>query len=197
MNTDLNSADLIAFHDAANRRGDSGSAGALRHNPVFEHVAANHRCNAALWAEEDLARRTDVADSEIAANKRAIDRFNQQRNDAVERIDEALLDLFSDVILRPDARLHSETAGAMIDRLSILSLKIHHMRAQTLRADAAASHREAAQARLKRLELQRSDLAQCFDTLLAEMREGRSYFKIYRQYKMYNDPAYNPHMKST
>lgn len=197
MKTVLKSSDLIAFHDAANQQMDLGSPGPLRLSPISEHIAANHRCNAALWAEEDLARRTDVADSEIAANKRAIDRFNQQRNDAVERIDEALLELFSNVIVRPDARLHSETAGAMIDRLSILSLKIHHMRAQTLRPDADAAHREAANARLIQLETQRSDLAQCFDALLVEMREGRSYYKIYRQYKMYNDPDYNPYMKST
>lgn len=197
MKTVLNAADLIAFHDAANQDGSLVKRDTLGADPVFEHIAANHRFNAALWAEEDLARRTDVADSEIAANKRAIDRFNQQRNDAIERIDEALLELFSAVIVRPDARLHSETVGAMIDRLSILSLKIHHMRAQALRADADAAHRAAAQARLTRLEAQRNDLAQCFDTLLDEMREGRSYYKIYRQYKMYNDPAYNPHMRST
>jgi hypothetical protein len=59
--------------------------------PLWHWVQANHRNNCLLWAEEDLARRQTVADAEIAANKRAIDRCNQARNDATERVDELLL----------------------------------------------------------------------------------------------------------
>jgi len=159
---------------------------------IWRALEDNHRCNCRLWDEEDLARRRNVADAEIAANKRAIDGYNQQRNDAIERIDEQLLDALRAVERRPDARLSSETAGAMVDRLSILSLKIHHMRLQTERADVDQAHREACAAKLVRLVEQRGDLAACLERLVDETASGASYFKIYRQFKMYNDPKLNP-----
>jgi hypothetical protein len=155
-------------------------------------IAANHACNAGLWDEEDLARRTDVPDAQIVANKRAIDRFNQARNDAVERIDAALLALLPPP--REGARLHSETAGMMIDRLSILALKVRAMRAQAARSDADDAHRDRCRERLERLQAQRADLAECLRALLADCAAGRACFRIYRQYKMYNDPALNPHL---
>lgn len=160
---------------------------------VWHWIAENHRCNTQLWNEEDKARRTDVADTEIVACKRLIDRCNQQRNDAVEKIDEALLAILGDRHAE-GARLNSETAGAMIDRLSILALKIFHMREQTQRRDADAQHIAACEARLQRLRLQRRDLASCLDALLDDVRAGRAYFKVYRQFKMYNDPALNPYL---
>ena len=173
---------------------------------VWAWVQANHRFNSLLWAEEDLARRTTVDDAEIAANKRAIDGYNQARNDATERVDEVLLlqlGLVDAASARSDApqsrvpagaRLNSETAGSMVDRLSILALKIAAMRAQTQRSDAAAdaSFLAASQVKLQRLLQQRSDLAGCLDTLLADADAGRAYFKVYRQFKMYNDPRLNP-----
>jgi hypothetical protein len=179
----LESADLIAFHDA---RAAAPAGGAW---PAIEE---NHRCNALLWDEEDLARRRNVPDSEIAANKRAIDGYNQKRNDAMERIDEQLLNFYSSIRARSDARLSSETPGAMIDRLSILALKIRHMRLQTERTDVGRAHVEACAAKLARLEEQRADLARCLDRLLAEAAKGEACFKIYRQFKMYNDPSLNP-----
>ena len=171
---------------------------------LWRWIQANHRFNSQLWNEEDLARRTLVADAEIAANKRAIDRFNQARNDATERVDEVLLvalGLVDAASARTDAprstapagaRLNSETAGSMIDRLSILALKVHAMRAQTLRADVAPEQRDASVGRLARLEEQRRDLAACLDALLADSAAGRACFKVYRQFKMYNDPQLNP-----
>jgi hypothetical protein len=90
------------------------------------------------------------------------------------------------------ARLNSETAGSMIDRLSIMALKIHAMRAQTRRADADEAHLAASRVKLERLEQQRADLAGCLDALLADVAAGRAYFKVYRQFKMYNDPRFNP-----
>ena len=171
---------------------------------VWHWVQANHRCNSLLWAEEDLARRTTVADAEIAANKRAIDGYNQARNDATERVDELLLVTLALVDaasartdapvsrVPPGARLNSETAGAMIDRLSILALKIHAMRAQTERGDVDEAHRAASRVKLERLLQQRHDLAGCLDALLADAGAGRAYFKVYRQFKMYNDPRFNP-----
>ncbi len=171
---------------------------------VLAWAQANHRFNSLLWGEEDLARRTRVADAEIAANKRAIDRHNQARNDATERIDELLLVrllLVDEASARTDAprstvpagsRLNSETAGSMIDRLSILALKIRAMRAQTERQDVADEHRAASRVKLARLLEQRGDLGGCLDALLADAVAGRAHFKVYRQFKMYNDPRLNP-----
>ncbi|MGZ5199088.1 MAG: DUF4254 domain-containing protein [Telluria sp.] len=159
---------------------------------AWRWIAANHHCNCLLWQEEDRARRRDVPEAEIAASKRLIDRYNQQRNDAVEAIDEAILSELAHVRLRAGARLSSETAGAMADRLSILALKIHHMRLQAQRAEAGQAHVQLCGARLERLLAQRADLAGCLDRLLREARAGETYFKVYRQFKMYNDPALNP-----
>ena len=183
------SAEVRAFHDA-NVPAPEGEPRLAE--GLWRAVEDNHRCNCRLWQEEDLARRRSVPDSEIAANKRAIDRFNQSRNDAIERIDEALLALLSRAERSPGARLNSETPGAMIDRLSILSLKIHHMRAQTLRTDVDRAHVESCRAKLARLEEQRADLAGCLDRLLEDASRGTAWFKVYRQFKMYNDPALNP-----
>ena len=184
---------LQAFHDRRHGIADWAKSGASEHaTGLWQAIEDNHRFNCLLWDEEDLARRRSVPDAAIAANKRAIDGFNQKRNDAIERIDEQLLNQ-----LKPgseSARLSSETAGAMCDRLSILSLKIHHMRLQTLRTDADAGHIAACRAKLARLEEQRQDLGACLDRLLAECARGESRFKVYRQFKMYNDPKLNPAM---
>ena len=161
---------------------------------VWLHIELNHRCNCVLWKEEDQARRRDVPDAEIAANKRAIDAFNQKRNDSIEKIDEYLLDLLKAVERKTGARLHSETAGSMTDRLSILALKVFHMRLQTQRSDAGEDHVETSKTRLARLIEQRADLAACFDALLDDCLAGRAWFKAYRQFKMYNDPAFNPYL---
>jgi len=182
--TGLLAREIVEFHDG--RRKDAPAAG------LWRAIDDNHRHNRLLWDEEDLARRRNVPDAEIAGNKRAIDGYNQKRNDAIERIDEQLLESFSGVRQKPGSRLSSETAGAMVDRLSILSLKIHHMRLQTERKDVDRAHVDGCLAKLARLDEQRTDLAACLDRLLAECARGESHFKIYRQFKMYNDPALNP-----
>ena len=189
--TALGARELTAFHDSRHAiAGWAKSAAAQHRSGVWQALEDNHRCNCLLWDEEDLARRRNVQDAEIAANKRAIDRYNQKRNDAIERMDEHLSGLFSTT--KENATLSSETPGAMTDRLSILSLKIHHMRLQTLRRDVASAHIENCLLKLNRLMEQRTDLAACLDRLLAECARGESHFKIYRQFKMYNDPALNP-----
>ena len=184
---------IIQYHDAILRL-PGGRGIPVAADGAWPAIAANHEFNLMLWREEDKARRRDVAASEIAANKRHIDRYNQQRNDAVEAIDEAILATLAAVTPNADAWLSSETAGAMIDRLSILALKIHHMHAQTLREDVGSAHVQACAARLQRLQQQRGDLAGCLERLLVEARAGRAYFKVYRQYKMYNDPTLNPYL---
>jgi Protein of unknown function (DUF4254) len=201
----LHAAEVIALHDALLRSASwPREQPAPRDASLWHWIQTNHRYNTLLWAEEDLARRTQVGDADIAANKRAIDGFNQARNDATERVDELLLTVLGLVdaaSARTDSpvstvpagsRLNSETAGSMIDRLSILALKIHAMRAQTGRRDVDDAHRAASRDRLARLEQQRADLAGCLDALLADCAAGRAHFKVYRQFKMYNDPRFNP-----
>jgi hypothetical protein len=162
---------------------------------AWHWIETNHRFNQLLWAEEDLARRTRASDAEIAANKRAIDKYNQARNDAIERMDEIILvalNLADQTNIKLGSRLNSETAGSIIDRLSIVSLKVRAMREQTQRTDVDAGHITAAQQKLAQLQRQRADLAQCFDALIADCSVGSAHYRIYRQFKMYNDPRYNP-----
>lgn len=198
MDPSLSSAAVIDWHDRHLRLpqwpsdGDPTSGSSEPMPSVWLWVAENHRFNALLWREEDLARRTQAPDADIATNKRRIDRFNQSRNDAVERIDECVLSAHAHVLPRADARQSSETVGAMIDRLSILSLKLHHMALQVERSDVSAAHRETASQRLVQLTHQRTDLAACLERLLAEIASGTGFFRVYRQFKMYNDPTLNP-----
>jgi hypothetical protein len=150
---------------------------------------AQHRANFELWHEEDLARMPGVADVEIVRVKHAIDGLNQRRNDLVEKMDLWLMERLEQDAAAP---LHSETPGLMIDRLSILALKIYHTREEAHRASATEAHRLRNEERLRLLEEQRGDLAGCLDVLWTEVLEGRRRFKLYRQLKMYNDPELNP-----
>jgi hypothetical protein len=159
------------------------------HDALLAAVVRNHAYNSRLWDEEDLARRTDVDDRAIVANKRNIDRFNQVRNDAAEQIDEQFQSCLAER-LNVNGRRSSETPGAMIDRLSILALKIRAMHAQVARTDAAPSHRDACAEKLARLTLQRDELAESLARLLSECVTGQAWFRVYRQFKMYNDPVY-------
>ena len=190
--------DIQRFHDEyVVDRARAGSERPLNLHGLWRWIEVNHHCNCLLWEQEDQARRTDVPEAAIAGNKRTIDRHNQSRNDAIEKIDESLLESFAGVAKRSDARLNSETAGAIVDRLSILSLKIHHMRLQTERTDVGQEHVEACRAKLVRMIEQRNDLIGCLDRLLAECAGGSAYFKVYRQFKMYNDPNLNPYLYKT
>ena len=150
---------------------------------------AQHRANFELWHEEDKARAPGVADVEIVRVKHAIDRLNQSRNDLVEKMDVWLIERLEQDDAAP---LHSETPGLMIDRLSILALKIYHTREESHRASATEAHRLRNRERLAWLEEQRGDLSGCLDALWAEVLEGTRRFKLYRQMKMYNDPELNP-----
>jgi len=152
-----------------------------------------HRANFDLWHEEDRARDPNASSDQIAITKRAIDILNQRRNDVVEQLDRALLDALALLSLpNADAALHSETPGLILDRLSILALKIFHTQEQIDRADITEEHRSRNQARLAMLTEQRNDLAGCLNALWTDVTGGRRRFKLYRQLKMYNDPTLNP-----
>ena len=163
-------------------------------SPEFlDRVAQQHQANYDLWHIEDEARAPDATDAELADVKRRIDKTNQVRNDLAEELDRALLDWLAPQSLPvPTAPLHSESPGLIIDRLSILALKIFHTREQAERDDCSSAHAERNLARLAILEEQRTDLAGCLDALWHETLAGTRRFKIYRQLKMYNDPTLNP-----
>jgi hypothetical protein len=159
-------------------------------------VGEQHRFNFLLWHEEDIARSPDVSETQIANVKRAIDRYNQQRNDAIERIDEWLVRRLAaeGLLPRKSAVLNSETPGSAIDRLSIMSLRVYHFEEQIERTDTEAGHRAMVDERLARCRLQQADLAQSLAELLTDIFTGRKLLKIYRQMKMYNDPTLNPYL---
>lgn len=159
----------------------------------METVLAQHRANFDLWHTEDRARAPQATAADIAEVKRNIDRYNQQRNDLAEKCDALLLDALAERSLpNTAAELHSESPGLMIDRLSILALKIYHTREEIDRAGAPPGHAERNHERLALLIEQRDDLVGCFDRLWNDLLAGRRRFKLYRQLKMYNDPALNP-----
>ena len=156
-------------------------------------LARHHFANCELWHLEDEARVPDAPDATIAGAKRRIDTVNQRRNDLVEEIDSQVLKVLNAHALPdPEAQLNSDTPGLIVDRLSILELKIYHTREEIRRKDSPSGHTERNQQRLKLLEEQRTDLAFCLDSLWRDILEGKRRFKVYRQLKMYNDPALNP-----
>lgn len=156
-------------------------------------VQAQHLSNFELWHLEDEARSPYAMDREVALVKRKIDRMNQQRNDLMERCDVFLLEaLRLHGLPSPMAPLHSETPGLMMDRLSILALKIFHTREEMMREDASSGHIRRNKERADLLIEQRSDLAECLNRLWEQVIHGQRRFKLYRQLKMYNDPSLNP-----
>lgn len=159
----------------------------------LERVARQHRANFDLWHIEDEARTPGATDADLAGVKRRIDSTNQLRNDLAEDLDHFLLaQLVPQHLPNPGAPLHSESPGLIIDRLSILALKIYHTREEAERGDAPAGHEERNRTRLAILEEQRADLAHCLDSLWRDTLAGVRRFKLYRQLKMYNDPTLNP-----
>jgi hypothetical protein len=175
MFDDVRAGSIAAFHDTALQTRQWAKVIPPRHaSGAWKYIELNHRYNSMLWDEEELARRLNAADAEIARSMRAIDGFRRKRDETVERIDESLLMRLGAVARRPEARLSSETPGAMCDRLSVLALKIHAMRG-TAHAGAAKPN-----ALLDKLVEQRADLASCLDALLRDVQAGTATFKIYR-----------------
>ena len=148
--------------------------------------------DAVQWHLEDIIRDPDIDPVEALALKRRIDRSNQVRTDMVEQIDSWFLENSRDVQPLKDATINTESPAWALDRLSILALKIYHMKAEVERDDASTAHREKCKAKLDVLLKQRSDLISAIDTLLQDIACGRKYMKVYRQMKMYNDADTNP-----
>lgn len=148
--------------------------------------------DAVQWHLEDIIRDPQIDPVEALALKRRIDRSNQVRTDMVEDIDTMLRNRFADVKPLADATINTESPAWALDRLSILALKIWHMKEQAERNDADEEHRRRCAAKLDVLREQQADLTEAIDTLLADIEAGRKFMKVYRQMKMYNDPATNP-----
>ena len=190
------------------RHGSETPAPSADSDPWLNLVAEQHARNHRLWREEDKARDPKADDSVIAAVKRRIDKLNQERNDLVEKIDEFLYgrlvaaglahaDESRETAVPDGVRWLSETPGAMIDRLSILALKTHYMGLEAARADADGEHREKCAARAVVLARQRADLVRSLAWALEDLAAGRVRMRVYRQFKMYNDPTTNPYLRET
>ncbi len=148
--------------------------------------------DAVQWHFEDIIRDPNIDPVEALALKRRIDKSNQDRTDLVELVDSYFLDKYKDVKPLPDATINTESPAWAIDRLSILVLKIYHMQQEVQRTDTTAEHLAQCQTKLNILLEQKKDLSSAIDQLLADIEAGRKYMKVYKQMKMYNDPALNP-----
>ena len=200
---ELRASEIVALHDAALVRWNAPEGVDPTIAPSggtpgpAELLSAAHFANLMIWRLEDEARRRDIGDARIAAIKRAIDPWNQRRNDLMEEIDAQILAGYANVGGQR-SELHSETAGMIIDRLSILALKIHNM--DRVAADAAGEGDrgldEECRARTLVLREQRKDLETCLARLLDDFAAGRRHFKVYRQMKSYNDDRLNPALRA-
>ena len=165
----------------------------LNQTGFLKLVEENHAFNFQLWHAEDRARRDDKGFEFVYHAKREIDHCNQQRNNRMEAMDEWLFKQ-----LEPAApsscTVHSETPGMMIDRLSILALKVYHMGLQSNRLGVEEAHRQTCSTKLKTLEAQQHQLQICLDLFLKEIKEKTRTFRVYHQFKMYNDPTLNPEL---
>ena len=165
-------------------------------NNPYERESIDNRLYLKCWIDtvqwhlEDIIRDPHIDPIEALSIKRRIDRSNQDRTDLVEQIDSYFRQKYSDVTPLPDARLNTESPAWAVDRLSILALKIYHMKEQTQRTDATEEHKARCQAKLNVLLEQQKDLSLAIDQLLEDIQEGRKYMKVYRQMKMY--PSTNP-----
>lgn len=153
-----------------------------------------HKCwiDTVQWHFEDLIREPSIEPKSGMELKRKIDRSNQKRTDMVEQIDDRFLDLYKEVVANANVKLNTESPAWVVDRLSILALKIYHMQEQANREDADEAHKLKSQARLDVLLEQKEDLTTAFEQLLGEYKSGAKKMKVYRQMKLYNDPNTNP-----
>lgn len=172
-------------------------------NNPYEKESLNHLLylknwiDTAQWHMEDVVRNPNIDPVEGLKWKRRIDAQNQVRTDMVEFVDSYFLTLYQDVKPNADAKINTESPAWAIDRLSILALKIYHMKEEAERESASATHREQCLAKLNILLAQRDDLSLSIDELLADIQAGKKYMRVYKQMKMYNDPSLNPVLYNT
>lgn len=181
---------VVKYHeydDVDAKVGNPYAEGTLDHT-----LFAKNWIDAVQWHLEDIIRDPAIDPVAALALKRRIDKSNQDRTDMVEELDTYFREKYADVEVAPDATINTESPAWAMDRLSILALKIYHMQAETARADASAEHLAKCRAKLDVLLEQRKDLTTAIDQLLDEIAAGKKYMKVYRQMKMYNDPATNP-----
>ncbi len=185
--TDLHRTLVASWHQAEVQSAGEG---------FWRLVSEQFRFNFLLWHEEDIARSREVSDEQIATVKRAIDRYNQQRNDHIEKLDDFITEELDrrNVVPVPGARQNTETLGSVIDRLSILALRIFHLEEQRDRDDATEEHRENVARKLAIALVQMEDLSRGLQELKEDLFSGAKRHKTYRQLKMYNDPTMNPYL---
>ena len=166
---------------------------------IHKLICEQHEYNYRLWHQEDICRSPDATAKEIASVKRAIDGLNQSRNDLIEKIDDELSKLIieADIDWAEDAPINTETPGSVIDRLSIMALRLYHYREQQERSDVDSEHREKILQRINLCEQQQRDLSLSLQQLLDDLFSGVKQHRVYRQLKMYNDPALNPAIYSS
>lgn len=164
------------------------------YDAVYGLVCEQHSYNFQLWHQEDIARSPAASDEEIAQVKRSIDRFNQQRNDWIERIDEWIIADLQRQEIEPEtgAPQNTETPGSAIDRLSIMALRLYHLDEQTTRTDADPDLIASVKRKIAIGLVQQGDLSKSLNELLTDIYAGRKRHGTYRQMKMYNDPSLNP-----
>ena len=167
------------------------------HNPyevksIEFYLYLKNWIDAVQWHMEDIIRNPAIEPTEGLVIKRRIDKSNQDRTDLVELIDSFFLDQYKNVKVLPNATINTESPAWAIDRLSILILKIYHMQQEVDRSDATPEHKGKCEEKLRILLEQKKDLCVALDQLLADIGAGRKYMKVYKQMKMYNEPALNP-----
>ena len=194
MNFDTLIHDITCLHQDSIRLWQDAPV-QIRQEGLLQLVEENHAFNFQLWQAEDRARREDMGHSFVYQAKRAIDHFNQQRNNRMEGIDEFLAKTIT-LSVAETCPVHSETPGMIIDRLSIISLKSYYMTAQTTRESADEAHRQLCTHKLAILHAQHAQLSECLRSLLEDLVSQTRTFRRYHQFKMYNDPSLNPELYS-
>ncbi len=186
--------DLRAFETLQSKKTVEWHQGpySVSHDGFLQLVEENHYCNFELWHEEDRARRDDKGYRFVYQAKRNIDRWNQKRNDLIEKMDRWLVERLPD--MSHGIPMNSETPGMIIDRLSILTLKAFHMKEEAQRESAQRSQRDRCTEKLDIILCQHADLFAALEQLMADVMKGKRGFRVYSQFKMYNDPALNPEL---